>query len=57
MDKVDTTPYIASLVECQQDDDTEVAHCDADDVLCDLLTRLGYDDVVEAYCKVEKWFA
>lgn len=37
--------------------DEEVAHGVADTLLCNLLTSLGYADVVEAYEGVDKWFA
>jgi hypothetical protein len=37
--------------------DRENDHGDADKVLCDLLTSLGYGRVVEAWEKVEKWYA
>lgn len=37
--------------------DTEAAHGEADDVLCELLRSLGLDDVVDAYSKIEKWYA
>ena len=40
---------IAKLIECQKNGDTEVAHSNADDVLCEFLTALGYADVVEEY--------
>ena len=39
------------------DDDREVAHIDADGVLCELLTSLGYKDVVTAYHNISKWYA
>lgn len=48
---------LAKLAECQKNDDTEMAHSDADDVLCALLETLGYGDVVAEYVKVDKWFA
>jgi hypothetical protein len=41
----------------QQRGDTEAAHSNADGVLCDLLKALGYQDVVDEYEKVDKWFA
>ena len=41
----------------QQSHDTEMAHIDADDVLCELLKSLGYEDVVSEYQKINKWFA
>lgn len=37
--------------------DVEIAHGVADQVLCDLLTSLGYGDVVAAWDDVEKWYA
>ena len=48
---------IKRLQEAQQETDTERAHPRADDVLCDLLACLGYEDVVVEYRKVEKWYA
>ena len=39
------------------DQDVECAHGEADDILCDLLRSLGYEDVVEEWIKVEKWYA
>jgi hypothetical protein len=39
------------------DDDTEGAHAAADAVLCELLTALGYEQVVEAWNKINKWYA
>lgn len=48
---------LAKLAECQKYGDTEIAHSDADDVLCALLNQLGYGDVVAEYHKVSKWFA
>ncbi|MBS9405627.1 hypothetical protein KG088_18725 [Halomonas sp. TRM85114] len=32
-------------------------HEEADEVLCKLLISLGYDDVVDAYRRIEKWYA
>lgn len=48
---------IKKLVEIQQMDDTEEAHYDADGVLLDLLHSLGYQDVVEEFLKIYKWYA
>ena len=38
-------------------DDAEISHKRADKVLCELLTELGFGDVVAEYEKVEKWYA
>lgn len=48
---------IQSLKDEQESDDTEIAHCNADEILCDLLKSLGYGDVVSEYEKINKWYA
>lgn len=48
---------IEKLKVLQNSGDTVAAHSDADDVLCDLLTALGYGDVVVEWGKVDKWYA
>ena len=53
----DTRPYMKRLKVAQQNEDTESAHADADNVLCDLLLKLGYTKIVEEYNKVSKWYA
>lgn len=37
--------------------DEEIAHCDADDLLCDLLVGLGYGVGVEIFRSMPKWYA
>lgn len=37
--------------------DPEVDHETADDILCEFLSELGYDDVVNLYQQVHKWYA
>ena len=39
------------------DGDVEAIHQQADDVLCELLKALGYEDVVEEWRKVPKWYS
>ena len=48
---------IETLKALAKDDDTEVAHKEADVVLCQLLFTLGYKDVVTEYHRVGKWYA
>lgn len=38
-------------------DDREGAHMTADELLCELLTTLGYVAVVQAWRDVPKWYA
>ena len=45
------------LKEIPEMADQEYEHMEADDVSCSLLRELGYDDVVDEYDKIEKWFA
>jgi len=47
---------IKKLKECQNVHNTEDAHWDADQVLCNLLIYLGYKDVVKEWRQVEKWY-
>ena len=37
--------------------DEEMAHSRADGILCELLRKLGYSEVVESFKKVKKWYA
>lgn len=45
---------LKALLDCG---DVERAHGEADGVLCELLTALGFSDVVAAWNDVEKWYA
>ena len=54
MDKIEA---IKKLKEAQNCGDIEIAHGDADDILCELLSSLGYQDVVDEYIEVDKWYA
>lgn len=47
---------IKQLKEQQSNCDTECAHYEADDIICKLLESLGYEDVVEEYRNVNKWY-
>ena len=48
---------IETLKTLAKDDDIEVAHKEADVILCQLLLTLGYGDVVTEYHRVHKWYA
>ena len=37
--------------------DTEGAHGQADDLMCKLLRELGYEEGVEVFEKMHKWYA
>ena len=48
---------LKKLIELENNTDFEVAHSEADDLLCEFLKSLGHNDIVEAYGKVGKWYA
>jgi hypothetical protein len=45
------------LRKLQHREDEEREHWEADKILCDLLTALGYEDVVKEFNKVGKWYS
>lgn len=47
------------IVNLQERDpsDEETLHVNADRLLCDMLRKLGYGDVVDLYDKVNKYYA
>lgn len=51
--------FLAKLKGCRTSygTDVEVAHIKADGVLCDILVALGYEDIVEAWDDVPKWYS
>jgi hypothetical protein len=48
---------LAKLTELQASRDYEDSHITADEILCDLLKSLGHQEVVDAFNKLEKWYA
>ncbi len=48
---------IKELLVEQTNNDTEMAHSNADIILCELLKSLGFSEVVKQYHKVDKWYA
>lgn len=46
------------LEETYEGSDCELSHINADKILCDNLHNIGgFEDILEAYDKVEKWYA
>ena len=39
------------------DYDTECAHINADDLMCDILEQLGYKDGVEVFKNMPRWYS
>lgn len=49
--------YLERLRLIQEKQDIENRHIEADQLLCDLLAELGYDQIVKQYDEIEKWHA
>lgn len=49
--------FISNLSKLTKNTNTESAHIKADDLLCDLLDLLGYNEVVSTYYSVPKWYS
>ena len=45
---------IRKLLDLQKNRDMEYAHLEADNILCELLDSLGYEEVVEAFHDIDK---
>jgi hypothetical protein len=45
------------LIDLQKVTDLEVSHIKADEILLSLLSDLGFDDIVQEYQKIDKWYA
>ncbi len=54
---MDRQQAIERLKEQQGSGDTEAAHIIADEIICQLLISLGYEDVIAEYNKIDMWYA
>lgn len=45
------------LIKEQYEDDPEVLHIKADELLCQALTKLGYHDGVKVFQSFTRWYA
>jgi hypothetical protein len=57
MDRAEAIDKLKELSGDSLDVDVEIAHVEADAVLCSLLISLGYQDVISQYALVPKWYA
>lgn len=51
--------YINKMIETQEkyNYDQEIRHAEEDNVLCEILAKLGFKDLVEQYRETSKWYA
>ena len=48
------------LRKCNEDDDTEMAHVRADEILCSIILNkfgIGSNEIIAAYRSIGKWYA
>lgn len=57
MRKALSDEMVSGLQNEVNNNDKERAHINADGILCELLEKLGYKDVVEKYNEVSKWYS
>lgn len=48
---------LEALRSLEKLDDTEMAHIEADKVLCSLLEYEGYEEVIKLFNQLKKWYA
>lgn len=46
-----------AVIAKYNDRDEESSHVEADDLMCEVLTELGYRDGIEIYRKMTLWYA
>lgn len=49
--------YLQRLRDEIENGDLEQAHSRGDDILVEILNELGLTDIVNAYTRIDKWFA
>ena len=51
--------FLTAMLELydQYNDDPEAFHSSADDLMCDLLVGLGYEDGIKVFDSADKWYA
>lgn len=48
---------IERLKQLQEFTDYEASHSEADQILCDCLSQLGFQSIVNEFFKVGRWYA
>ena len=48
---------LALMMEETDTGEPERDHYNADELLCDILISLGYDEVIEEYKKITRWYS
>lgn len=48
---------VKKMKDLSEVDDEEVAHAEADRILCEMLINVGYVELVEAWDKIHKFYS
>lgn len=56
-DKTSPKVFKESMERIASSDDTEGNHVNADELMCELLTALGYGEGVEIFKNMDKWYS
>ena len=56
MNEKEVQDYINRLITLQKNGDPEIDHAEADNILCKIITQLGYPEIVKEYDKIEKCY-
>ena len=50
-------PKMKELKRKSLEEDTEGAHCAADALLCEILDKLGFEELTKIFWNMERWYA
>ena len=50
-------PRMKELKRKSLEEDTEGAHCAADALLCEILDKLGFEELTKIFWETERWYA
>lgn len=50
-------PRMKELKRQSFEEDTEGAHCAADILLCEILDKLGFEELTKIFWETERWYA
>ena len=53
----DAIPRMNELKRKSLEEDTEGAHCAADALLCEILDKLGFEELTKIFWDMERWYA
>ena len=54
---MDQSEFLQAMLMIDESGDVEMAHMEADDLLCELLIELGYGEGVKVFDNMHKWYS